>query len=72
MVAPDVSVVLVVVDLEGCFDAAACGLPSPKEPEPLSDSAASESDVTTPTASGISCLQAGSVVTWRLVSMHYI
>jgi hypothetical protein len=62
-VAPDVSVLF--VDLEGCFEAAALGLPSPNEPSPLRDSAARESDVTTPTASWAeACLEAGSEVTY--------
>jgi hypothetical protein len=58
-VAPDVSVVLVVVEWDGCLEVAALGFPAPKE----SDSAASESDVTTPTASSMACLEAGSFVT---------
>lgn len=62
--AADVSVIFVVVDLEGCFNAEACGLPSPKEPCPFRDSAASESEVTTPTASWMGCLERGSVVTF--------
>jgi hypothetical protein len=63
VVALDVSVVLVVVELEGCPDAPALGLPSPKLPEPFRDSAARESDVTVPTASLMGLLDAGSVVT---------
>jgi len=62
LVALDVSVVFVVVDAEGCLEAAALGLPAPKEPD-WRDSAARESDVTTPTASGIALSAAGSLVT---------
>jgi hypothetical protein len=63
-VAPDVSVLFVFVDLDGWFDAAALGLPLPKEPSPLRDSAVRESDVTTPTPSLMEAfLEAGSEVT---------
>lgn len=50
-VALDVSVLLVLVDADGCFDAAAFGFPLPNEPSPWSDSAARESEVTMPTPS---------------------
>jgi hypothetical protein len=55
LVAFEVSVLLVLVECEGCLEAAAFGLPSPKWPEPDSfrESAASESEVTTPTASAL-------------------
>lgn len=57
--------VFVVVDAEGCFDAAALGLPSPKDPSFLRDSAARESDVTVPTPSWMGLrVDSGSVVTW--------
>jgi hypothetical protein len=63
-VAFEVSVVLVVVELEGCLEAAALGLPAPKSPSLLRDSAASESDVTMPTPSWMGLrVDSGSVVT---------
>lgn len=54
------SVVFVVVELEGCFEGAALGLLSVN----ADDWAARESDVTVPTASGMRLLDAGSVVTF--------
>ena len=69
LVALEVSVLFVLVEAEGCFDAAALGLPSPNEPEFLSDSPARESDVTVPTASLILLFDAGSVVTCSIVSI---
>lgn len=51
MVAPEVSVVLEVVDAEGCLEAAACGLLAPKAPPEERDSAARESEVTRPVGS---------------------
>jgi hypothetical protein len=63
LVALEVSVLLVVEDAEGCFEAAALGLPAPKEPD-WSDSAARESDVTVPTPSWTGLrVDSGSVVT---------
>lgn len=60
----EVSVVFVVVEAEGCFDAAALGLSSPNEPPSLSDSAARESDVMVPTPSWMGLrVDSGSVVT---------
>jgi hypothetical protein len=47
-VAPDVSVLFVFVDLEGCFEAVALGLPAPKEPPLFWDSPARESEVMVP------------------------
>jgi hypothetical protein len=67
-VALEVSVLFVLVEEEGCLDAAAFGLPSPKEPEFLRDSPARESDVTVPTASLILLFDAGSLVTCSCVS----
>lgn len=66
LVALEVSVVFVVVEAEGCLEAAALGFPAPKEPSLCRDSAARESDVTTPTASWMGCLAAGSLVTCRV------
>lgn len=51
MRAPLVSVLAVVLPADGWADAAALGLPSPKDPSPLRDSAARESLVTVPTPS---------------------
>lgn len=58
------SVLAAVLPAEGCEEAAALGLPSPKEPEPESDSAARESAVTVPTPSWMGIWDRGSVVTW--------
>lgn len=64
LVALLVSVVLVVVDAEGCFEAAALGLSAPKSPPCLRDSAASESEVMVPAPSWTGfCQDSGSVVT---------
>jgi len=50
VVAPDVSVLLAVVELDGWLDAAAPE-PLPNEPPPVSDSPASESEVICPAPS---------------------
>lgn len=60
------------VEAEGCFEAAALGLPSPKSPPFLIDSAARESEVMIPAPSWTGfCQDSGSVVTlgWS-VSSH--
>ena len=64
LVALDVSVVLLVVDLEGCAEAAAYGFPEAKPPLLFNDSAARESDVTRPVASWMGWFERGSVVTY--------
>ena len=51
VVAPEVSVVLEVVDAEGCLEAAACGLLAAKSPPEERESAARESEVTRPVGS---------------------
>ena len=56
----------VVEEADGCFDAAALGLPAPKSPSLLRDSAARESDVTVPTLSWMGLrVDSESVVTWK-------
>jgi hypothetical protein len=64
LVALEVSLLFVFVEAEGCFEAAALGLPEPKSPSFLRDSAASESEVTVPALSWIGLrAPSGSVVT---------
>jgi hypothetical protein len=66
-VALDVSVLFVFVDAEGCFEAAALGLPAPKSPSFFRDSAARESEVTVPVPSWMGLrVDSGSVVTYRV------
>lgn len=47
----EVSVLARLEDAEGCLEAAALGLPAPKSPPELRESAARESEVTVPAPS---------------------
>lgn len=69
MVAPEVSVLLVVVELEGCEEAAAW-LPAPNEPPTFNDSPARESDVTVPAFSTLGLLIPSLVLVTYLIEVR--